>query len=61
MDVTVTTQLENLIVTIDNADTSSNTQTHTEDAAAAHTNSATLSLDNVGQTEDRDDLKDSDR
>lgn len=57
MEITVTTQLENLIVTLHNADMSSSTQTHTDSTAA------TLSLDKVCKTEDCNDgdSKDTDR
>lgn len=50
MNATVTTQLENLIVTIDSADMSSKTQSHTEVADLCKSEDC-----------DDDDSKDSDR
>ncbi|XP_051242388.1 H/ACA ribonucleoprotein complex non-core subunit NAF1 [Dicentrarchus labrax] len=59
MEVTTTTQLEPLTVALDDADTSSNTNTQTdpEEAGDVHTNSAaaTQSLDSVCKTEECDD------
>lgn len=60
MEVTVTTQLENLIVTFGN--TPSCTQTQPEEAAAAFpdTSAATLSLGGVCKMERCDDDDDAD-
>lgn len=65
MEVTMTTQLECLVVTPDDADTSSNTQTHGEETGdvQADSTAATLSSVSVCKTEDSDDddSEDSDR
>lgn len=61
MDVTLTTQLENLIVAPDGADTSSHLQTHPEETdVKTECTVATLSVDAVRKTEDCDDDDDED-
>lgn len=64
MDVTLTTQLENLIVAPDGADTSSHPQTRPEEAdVKTECTGETLSVDSVCKTGDceDDDEEDSDR
>ena len=65
MEVTMTTQLECLVVTPDDADTSSNTHTHGEEAedVQADSTAAAPSSVSVCKTEDSDDddSEDSDR
>lgn len=63
MEVTVSTQLENLIVTSDEADAASNTPTQAEGTGDVLTAAAALPLDVVCKKEDcdDDDSEDSDR
>lgn len=65
VEITVTTQLENLLVTPDNAETASNTQTLSEEKsvdAQMHSIAATVSLDGVCKSTDcsDEDSEDSD-
>ncbi|XP_030580478.1 H/ACA ribonucleoprotein complex non-core subunit NAF1-like [Archocentrus centrarchus] len=65
MEITVTTQLENLLVTPDNAETASNTQTLSEEKsvdAQTHSIAATVSVDGVCKSTDcsDEDSEDSD-
>lgn len=59
MEITVTTRLENLLVTPDNAETASNTQTHSDEKGADPQMAAVVSSD-VCKSKDCSD-EDSDR